>query len=334
MISNQTQMKSDICTMESSADESSSAATTASDGLRKPICPDCDTRLSLDGPDANCPDCGEIFDQGADNVYADSVELHRDTPGKTVKRASRTKPRYHDDDLGSEIGHSVGTPANASHKLRRLRERDAESKFDTGKKKATADGLAEVRRLCSQLDVDETIFDRGQALFREAHGNDLAVGYSLDHLAAAVVIAALRDCERPVMMQRVLEETHVDRRNVYLLLQDVYSETNAEPLPLDPLDHLPRLASAVDAPSKVERLAYDLTVVAQQKNIHTGTKPASVPGAALYFAAALFFEDISQADVAAAAGTTRQTIHNRYDDLQEADALSEAFNRHAARTPE
>jgi transcription initiation factor TFIIB len=287
-------------------------------------CPDCDSTLVTTDAETYCPDCGYLPDtpwpdhETATSGTAAAHSLNSQQPGAACTE------RFHDRGLGSAIG-SDSSDKSSTSISDRARKRHAEAQLTTRKSRAKADGLAEVRRLCTAISGGDSLADRAHRIFRTSHDAELAIGFSITQLAAASVIAALRDREQPIPITAVLEDTDADARQVHLLLQHVYRETTASPMPIDPVEHLPRLCVAVDAPRLVERVAYRITVAARDASLHAGTTPGSTPAAAIYIAVELTGAEITQATIADAANVTRRTIHNRYTDLLDAGAVADAI---------
>lgn len=281
-----------------------------------PTCPDCGSTLDRTGQEVNCPDCGRILD---------TPTLDRgpvwETDTETDTDRHRTGPaiteRFHDQGLGSEIGADtqLGSPPRRARQLRRLRNRHAEGKFASRTERSRASGLGEVHRLCTAVAVSESLTDRARNIFRTAHEADAAAGFSIDELAAASVIAAIRDREQPIPMATVLEHTDAPHRRVYVLLQAVYTATDATPTPVDPIEHLPRLCSTLQIPAAVERSAANITAAAQSTGLHSGTNPESIPAAAIYIAADVRDVDLTQTQVANATSVSRRTIQNHVTTL-------------------
>lgn len=287
-------------------------------------CPDCDSTLVTTDAETYCPDCGYLSDtpQPDHETAASGTDTAHSL--KSQQPGAACTERFHDHGLGSAIGSYSSDRSNTSVSDR-ARKRHAEAQLTTRKSRAKADGLAEVRRLCTAISGGDSLADRAHHIFRTSHDAELAIGFSITQLAAASVIAALRDREQPIPIEAVLKNTDADARQVHLLLQHVYGETTASPMPIDPVEHLPRLCIAVDAPQLVERIAYRITVAAQDASLHAGTTPESTPAAAIYVAAELTGAEITQATIADAANVTRRTIHNRYTDLLDAGAVANAI---------
>ena len=66
---------------------------------------------------------------------------------------------------------------------------------------------------------------------------------------------------------------------------------------------------------EAERLARELLNVAKTQDVHSGKSPAGLAAAALYAAARLSNDDLTQAMVSDAAHVSHVTIRNRYREL-------------------
>jgi transcription initiation factor TFIIB len=77
-----------------------------------------------------------------------------------------------------------------------------------------------------------------------------------------------------------------------------------------------KIASVATLSEKVKRYAIKLLDIAQQKQILAGKDPMCMAAAALYLSSLKNDENITQKEIADAAGITEVTIRNRAKDLR------------------
>ena len=79
----------------------------------------------------------------------------------------------------------------------------------------------------------------------------------------------------------------------------------------DPIGYVSRIAEKVRISGKAQGVAVKILRQAKRKRIIMGKDPAGVAAAALYIACQLESENVTQKEVAEAAGTTEVTVRNR-----------------------
>lgn len=283
-------------------------------------CPECSGTVQTEGGEAVCGDCGVVVtDQEIDH----GPEWRSfDDPGPNPSRVgpARTE-RRHDHGLGSEIGYDGA--AGDTQQLARMRRQDSRAAMDGKKGRNKAELLTEVRRICGQLDAGDATIDRACRIARVGHDAEVAIGESLDSFAVAAVLASIRDQGLPLPMGEVLEHSDADRSTAYRVLRKTYDATDAEGPPVEPVEHVPRIASAVAASSETEALARDILLEAQDRELHVGKKPAGVAAGALYAAGRRTGELLTQRDIAEPAGVTAVTLRDRYHELADGGVVEE-----------
>jgi transcription initiation factor TFIIB len=98
----------------------------------------------------------------------------------------------------------------------------------------------------------------------------------------------------------------------------IVRELNLEIAPADPESYIPRFASDLDLSDEVERRARDLVEDGREAGLLSGKSPVGLAAAAVYAAALLCNEKVTQSQVSEVASISEVTIRNRYKELLEA----------------
>lgn len=88
-------------------------------------------------------------------------------------------------------------------------------------------------------------------------------------------------------------------------------------------EYVPRVASALDVGDAATRRAHDLLTLATARGAHRGKSPAGLAAAALYAAALLVNEPLTQERVSSVAHVSTVTIRHRYQELLDIHAEEE-----------
>jgi transcription initiation factor TFIIB len=181
------------------------------------------------------------------------------------------------------------------------------------------DGLSEIARLISVLDLSDSIFDEAVDIYRKAWDANLLKGRSIEAIASGSVFAACRLEQLPRHRSEVADVARVDSDAI----DNAYGQLNRElelaiPPPL-PQDFLPRIASVIGAGNHVEQRARELLLCPAVGRLSNGRPPSGVAAAALYHVqqAERDGKHASQKAIAEAGFTSALTIRTIWRKLQE-----------------
>ncbi|MFB6170338.1 MAG: transcription initiation factor IIB family protein, partial [Haloarculaceae archaeon] len=148
---------------------------------------------------------------------------------------------------------------------------------------------------------------------------DLLPGRSIEGVATASLYAAARQARTPRSLDEMTNVSRVDKDEISRTYRYVVRELGLEIEPADPASYVPRFASDLDLSEETERRARELLRSAQEAGITSGKSPVGLAAAAVYAAALLTNEKVTQNEVSTVASISEVTIRNRYHELLEAD---------------
>jgi transcription initiation factor TFIIB len=281
-------------------------------------CPECEGRVTTNTHETLCDDCGlvltdEALDRGPERTRFEGEETD---PSRT---GAPWTPTRHDGGLSTEIGWRQNGPGQPSGKRRRqlsrLRHLHRRSQFDSKQDWYRMEGLYEVRRLTSALELGRGLRNQACSLFTTLHEAGLAQGRSLSVVAAVAVYVACRMNGLPWTQTDVLEETDCDQSLFRTTLQAARQEVSLELPPRQPAAFIPRLVSAVKAPDNVRMRATEI-VQSLPVDVYTGARPTGVAAACVYAAAQEQAVSITQAQLAQEADVTTVTLRSRLNVIE------------------
>lgn len=276
-------------------------------------CPECDARLTADGDETICSDCGLVvradrIDHGPEwRSFSDDET----DPRRTGAPLTRSR---HDRGLSTEIGHTR-VKGRKRRQWARLRRQHTRARISTKRERNQVYAFTEIRRITSTESLGDRVRDQACALFKSAQETDLLRGRSLEGFAAAAVYAACRVAG----VARTREELVATAKAQLDELTTAYDAMNRElglPVgPIDPSEYIPRFASEMGLDTDIERAACDYVEDARDDGLVTGRNPGGVAAACLYAAARGTGESCTQAEAAEIADVTPVTIRNTYSEL-------------------
>jgi len=290
------------------------------------ICPECggDLRTEGDRAEVVCRDCGLIvetddIDRGPEWRAFDSAERDR----KSRVGAPRTK-MMHDEGMSTNIGwqdkDAYGRALSSRQRRRMQRLRTWNERFRTrnSKERNLKQALGEIDRMASALGLPENVRETASVIYRRALNEDLLPGRSIEGVSTAALYAAARQAGTPRSLDEIATVSRVDKMELTRTYRYVVRELGLEIKPADPESYVPRFASDLDLSEETERRARELLRTSQREGIQSGKSPVGLAAAAIYAAALLSNEKVTQNEVSQVASISEVTIRNRYKELLEA----------------
>ncbi|WP_058366741.1 transcription initiation factor IIB [Haloparvum sedimenti] len=310
------------------ADERASAGERESEASAEATlsCPECDGRLASDTEHGEtvCTDCGlvveeESVDRGPEWRAFDAGE--RDSKSRV---GAPTTNMMHDNGLSTNIGwsdrDSYGKALSPEKRRQMQRLRTWNERFRTrdSKERNLKQALGEIDRMASALGLPETVRETAAVIYRRALDENLLPGRSIEGVATAALYAAARQVGTPRSLDEFTAVARVDKTELTRTYRYVIRELKLEVKPADPESYVPRFASRLGCSEEVERTARELLRTAADAGVTSGKSPVGLAAAAVYAAALLANEKVTQSEVSAVADISEVTIRNRYKELLDA----------------
>ncbi|MEF8773728.1 MAG: transcription initiation factor IIB [Halobacteriales archaeon] len=305
---------------------------TESEESERERCPECGARLVTDEEHGEtvCEECGLVveedsIDRGPEWRAFDAAEKDR----KSRVGAPTTK-MMHDKGLSTNIGwqdkdaYGKSLSSNQRRKMQRLRTWDERFRTRDSKERNLKQALGEIDRMASALGLPENVRETASVIYRQALDEDLLPGRSIEGVATASLYAAARQAGNPRSLDEFATVSRVDRMELTRTYRYVVRELGLEVQPADPESYVPRFASELDLPEETERTARELLRTVKEAGQHSGKSPVGLAAAAIYAAALLTNEQLTQSEVSDVTDVSEVTIRNRYHELLE---LHEGISR-------
>ncbi|ELY35340.1 transcription initiation factor IIB, partial [Halalkalicoccus jeotgali] len=209
-------------------------------------------------------------------------------------------------------------------KMQRLRTWNERFRTRNSKERNLKQALGEIDRMASALGLPKNVRETASVIYRRALEEDLLPGRSIEGVATASLYAAARQAGTPRSLDEIVQVSRIDRMELTRTYRYVIRELDLEVQPADPESYVPRFASDLELSDEAEHRARELLSNAKQSGIHSGKSPVGLAAAAVYAAALLTNEKVTQAEVSEVANISEVTIRNRYKELLQADDTSPA----------
>ena len=291
------------------------------------VCPECGGRLVSDTEHGEtvCTDCGLVveadeIDRGPEWRAFDSAE--RDQKSRV---GAPTTNMMHDKGLSTNIGwqdkdaYGNSLSSRQRQKMQRLRTWNERFRTRDSKERNLKQALGEIDRMASALGLPDSVRETASVIYRRALDEDLLPGRSIEGVSTSALYAAARQAGTPRSLDEIATVSRVGKMELTRTYRYVVRELGLEIQPADPASYVPRFASDLDLSEEAERRARQLLDTAKEEGIISGKSPVGLAAAAVYAAALLTNEKVTQGAVSEVADISEVTIRNRYKELPEAE---------------
>ena len=291
------------------------------------LCPECGGRLVSDTEHGEtvCTDCGLVvetdeIDRGPEWRAFDSAE--RDQKSRV---GAPTTNMMHDKGLSTNIGwqdkdaYGNSLSSRQRQKMQRLRTWNERFRTRDSKERNLKQALGEIDRMASALGLPDSVRETASVIYRRALDEDLLPGRSIEGVSTSALYAAARQAGTPRSLDEIATVSRVGKMELTRTYRYVVRELGLEIQPADPASYVPRFASDLDLSEEAERRARQLLDTAKEEGIISGKSPVGLAAAAVYAAALLTNEKVTQGAVSEVADISEVTIRNRYKELLEAE---------------
>jgi transcription initiation factor TFIIB len=295
------------------------------------VCPECGGNLVHDSEHGEtvCSDCGLVVEEDGIDPGPEWRAFNPTEKDQKSRVGAPTTTMMHDKGLSTNIGwqdkdaYGKSLSPRQREKMQRLRTWNERFRTRNSKERNLKQALGEIDRMASALGLPETVRETASVIYRRALSEDLLPGRSIEGVATASLYAAARQAGTPRSLDEIAAVSRVDKMELTRTYRYVVRQLGLEVQPADPVSYLPRFTSELDLSEEAERRARELLEAAKGEGVHSGKSPVGLAAAAIYAAALLTNEKVTQSQVSEVTDVSEVTIRNRYKELLEsADSVS------------
>ncbi|MCU4971277.1 transcription initiation factor IIB [Halobacteria archaeon AArc-m2/3/4] len=295
-------------------------------------CPECGGNVLNDAEHGEtvCDDCGLVVDEGEIDRGPEWRAFNSSEKDEKSRVGAPTTNMMHDQGLSTNIGwqdkdaYGKSLSSRQRQKMQRLRTWNERFRTRDSKERNLKQALGEIDRMASALGLPDNVRETASVIYRRALEEDLLPGRSIEGVATSSLYAAARQAGTPRSLDEITAVSRVEKDEIARTYRYVIRELGLEVQPADPESYVPRFASDLDLSDETERRARNLLKSAKDQEIHSGKSPVGLAAAAVYAAALLTNEKVTQNEVSGVASISEVTIRNRYHELLEAEERASA----------
>ena len=141
-------------------------------------------------------------------------------------------------------------------------------------------------------------------------------GRSISAMVGAAIYIACREMGTPRTLKDIVAASNVKRKDIAKNCRLLIRELDLK-LPIaDPMKCIVKIANKTNLSEKTIRYAASMMTEVMNKEITAGKHPMSLAATVLYISSIRYGENITQVEIANAAGLTEVTLRNRLKDLK------------------
>ncbi|MCX6711938.1 MAG: transcription initiation factor IIB [Candidatus Woesearchaeota archaeon] len=282
-------------------------------------CPECggiNLILNKEKGEIICKDCGLVIEEKMIDFSQEWREFDSDQAAKRRRVGAPMTYTKYDRGLGTDVGQRgdifqlKGKERNKFFRLRKWQYR-----ISTAIERNLKLALAELKRVASYLKLPKSVEEESARIYTMAVQRGLVRGRSMESVVAGALYAACRRHEVPRTLDELSEASGIDKKEIGRTYRFVTRELGIRILPSNPVDYIPRFASALKLNAETQSKAVEILEQAEENELTSGRGPTGIAAASLYVAALINNEKRTQREVADIAGVTEVTIRNRYKEL-------------------
>jgi len=268
-----------------------------------------------------CTHCGYVILEQVEEIGPERNFAKNERDDKS-RSGAPSSLAIHDMGLATMIGtvnrDATGKPlsANMKHDMKRLRTWDSRSQVYEQADRNLRHAFAQLDKLKDKLALTDAVIEKAAYIYRKALEKNLVRGRSIEGVLAAAVYASCRDAETPRTLNDVSGAINLKRKDLSKNYRMLVNELGLKMPVVNSISCMSKIASKVGLSEKVKREAFAILKDANDLKMTAGKDPMGMEASALYISCVKYNADVSQKEIAIAAGVTEVTIRNRYKDLR------------------
>src|SRR6476620_4067375 len=201
--------------------------------------------------------------------------------------------------------------------MERLKTWDIRTQTHTPTDRNLKQAFFQLGVLKDKLGLSDTVVEKTAYIYRKAQQRMLIRGRTISGILSAAICISCRELGTPRTLKDISVGSNVRLKEVARSYRLLGFELDLKIPIVDPMKCVSRVANKAKLNEKTKRQAAEImNNVIQRETLSAGKDPMGLAASVLYLASLNTGENITQANIADAAGVTEVTIRNRVKDLK------------------
>jgi transcription initiation factor TFIIB len=269
-----------------------------------------------------CSNCGMVMVEAVSENRSEWRAFKTEEANQRSRTGTPTSLARHDMGLATIIGRTDkdasgrGLDASMRSTMERLRTWDSRIQVYSPADRNLRQAFGMLERVKDKLGLSATIIEKTAYIYRKAQERGLVRGRTSRSVMAAAIYITCREMAMSRTLNDVAFLNNIKRKELARTIRLLILELDIKIPILDPIKCVVRVANKVNLSEKTKRQAMDIMHNVTKSGISAGKDPMGLAGSVLYLSSKNSGENITQMDIAEAAGVTEVTIRNRFKDLR------------------
>ena len=269
-----------------------------------------------------CSNCGIVITEKSEDITNPEWRAFTaEEQNEKVRTGAPTSLAKHDRGLATIIsktgrdasGQKLDTAMYSTYK--RLRTWDNRILHNSSVNRNLFQAFSQLYALKDKLGLSDTIIEKTAYIYRKAEERGLVRGRTISGMVTAAIYIACREIGTPRTLKEIAVISNTKRKNIALCCRLLIRELDIKVPIADPMKCIIKIANKAKLSEKITRLAMNMMTQIIQRGISAGKNPMSFAATVLYISSFKAGENITQLDIANAAGVTEVTLRNRIKEL-------------------
>jgi transcription initiation factor TFIIB len=306
---------------------SNSQLQTSNIPVSNPVCSICGCNQTITDTESGeiiCSKCGQVISDKIQEIRPEWRNFASSDGSNDKSRIGMsTSLARHDMGLSTIIGRkdrdASGQKIDAAMRttMQRLRTWDFRTQAHTPTDRSLRQAFFQLDVLKDKLRLSDAVVEKTAYIYRKAQERGLVRGRTISGILAAAVYIACRELGTPRTLKDVAVDSNVKPNEVARSYRLLYFELDLKIPIVDPLKCIAKVANKANLSEKTKRQAAEIMNNVTKREISAGKDPMGLAASVLYLSSFNTGENITQNNIASAAGVTEVTLRNRIKDLKE-----------------
>jgi len=176
--------------------------------------------------------------------------------------------------------------------------------------------LPELDRMCSLLELGETIKEDCARLYRQAVDKRFAIRISIKSMIGAIIHYVTRSKGEPKALEEIAEKNGISKAEIGRSYKNMIRSMNLGPPKTNIDGYIALYASKLGISNAAKEELKRILKVVKKTGINSGKGPSGFAGAAIFLACEHIGEKCKKKEIIQVVKTTHATLHLRYEEIK------------------
>ena len=288
------------------------------------ICGHNQTITDTESGEIICSKCGQVISDKIEEIRPEWRNFAlSDGPNDKSRIGMSMSLARHDMGLSTIIGRTdrdaSGQKIDAIMRstMERLRTWDTRTQTHSPTDRSLRQAFFQLDVLKDKLGLSNTVIEKTAYIYRKAQERGLVRGRTISGILSAAIYIACRELGTPRTLKDIAADSNVKLNEVARSYRLLYFELDLKIPIVNLLKCIARVANKANLSERTKRQAAEIMNNVTKREISAGKDPMGLAASMLYLSSLNTGENITQNNIAKAAGVTEVTLRNRVKDLKE-----------------